>query len=252
MKYLFFFLLLIPTLFSTGCDDEVTATGDLRLKFTANYDGQPLVMGQKYDYANGAKIFFEKTRIYLSDMKGKMDDGTLHNLSPIEVLDFSSRNTNEQAARDGIVFEYLDIPISGFLRTEFNIGLTEEQNSKKPADYPADNPLSNTEPYWADWGSYIFVTISGRADFDGDGVYEQGFVYHVGGNETRRRASVQERFIIAENQTSNAEIRFDLKKVFFDRNNVPFDIQSISQVHTDLVVMEEFADELVTAFSGTN
>jgi hypothetical protein len=247
-----FWVLLIPVLaFSIlSCNDEnEEAFGDVNLQFVAKYGADPVVIGEAYDFDQG-KIFFDKLRVYITNLDLKSDPGTEYEVRDVEVLDFTNNNVNENAAAEGVTIMAEDMPVSGYRGLDFNVGLTNELNGMIPADFPASHPLSNTEPYWSDWESYIFVTISGRADLDNDGTFEQGFVYHVGGNSTRRNVSLDDRIIVVDGQSVNSKINFDLEKVLHDSNGTPFDIAAISQVHTQVDIMEDFADRIATAFSA--
>lgn len=249
MKKLWVFLIPVLALSFASCeDDPVDAFGDVNLNFVANYGDAPIVIGEPYDFDQG-KIFFDKLRVYISNLEIQSDPGTKYPVADVDVLDFTSNNINENAAAEGVTIFAADLPINGYRGLDFNVGLTNELNAMLPADFPASHPLSNTEPYWADWESYIFVTISGRADLDNDGTFEQGFVYHVGGNSTRRKISLDDRIIVVDGETSNSKIKFDLEKVLHNADGTPFDIATTSQVHTQVAIMEDFADRIATAFS---
>ncbi|MCB0661500.1 MAG: hypothetical protein KDC24_02075 [Saprospiraceae bacterium] len=247
-----FWVLLIPVLaFSVwSCDDEkVEAYGDVDLQFVATYGNTPVVIGEAFDFDQG-KIFFDKLRVYVTNVELSSDPGPNYDVTDVDVLDFTNNNTNATAAAEGVTIKATQMPVGGYQSVEFNVGLTNELNAMIPSDFPASHPLSNTEPYWADWESYIFVTISGRADLDNDGTFEQGFVYHVGGNSTRRSVRLSDRILAIDGQTVSSKINFDLEKVLHDANGTPFDIAAVSQVHTQVDIMEDFADRIQAAFSA--
>ncbi|MEZ4950778.1 MAG: MbnP family protein [Saprospiraceae bacterium] len=250
MKKILLLLLPLSILFLSSCKDEkVDAFGNVDLNFVATYDGTPIVIGDQFNYDNG-KIFFDKIRVYISNTRIQTDNGSSFvEADDVEVLDFTQNNTNAEKAGNGVTVDMTEVPIGGYNKLLFNVGLTNDQNAMIPADFPAGHPLNNTEPYWSDWESYIFVTISGRADLDNSGDFEQGFVYHVGGNSTRRAMNLSDRIIVADGQTTSSKINFDLKKVLYDAAGNPFDIASVSQVHTQVDIMEDFADRIAQAFS---
>lgn len=223
-------------IFSACRKDE---NAGLTLNFQLQWDGNPLIINEKYDYSDSTKVFFDRVRFFIADATLISPEGDDYTLNEVDLIDFTETNTTLQAAQEGVNIDIKDLPTETFEGLDLNIGLTAAQNAKTPADFPIGHPLANADPYWSDWKSYIFVTVSGRADTNNDGIYETGLVYHLGGNESIVRKSFSRKIDLLNGENS-LQFVLDLKDVFIHGSEI-FDIKTINQVHIQRDIMAEMA-----------
>jgi len=234
MKRVFWIGLLFAGLIFSGCEKE--STGSLDLNFTAYYGSKPMVIGEKYAYAGGAQLFFERAKFFISDVQLIAENGAVLYAKDAEIVNFTNVNIDSTAAKAGRKITIKNLPTGNYKSIIFKIGLSDALNSMKPTDFPNDHPLADSEPYWADWKSYIFVTLSGRANFDADNTFETGFVYHLGGDGVVKTKTFSKDFSISETTSAAANFKLDLEKVFINENGT-LDIKTINQVHTQVDLM---------------
>jgi hypothetical protein len=246
MKTRLFLLPLGLAFIISSCEkDDKT---DLELNFKALYDAKPMVIGAKYAYAPPSKLFFEKFRFYLSDVKLVKENGETVDLLDVDLVNFTLSNLDSESAAKGQSILLKDVPTGTYKGIQLLLGLNETLNAKKPADFSPGDPLADTEPYWADWKSYIFTTMSGRADMTNDGTYEIGLAYHLGGNDCDRLKDFVLPITLKDDKTGKVQFEIDLKKVFFTSKGT-FPIETYPQVHTQSTVMVGLADDYAAAFT---
>ncbi len=201
-----------------ACTEEpqvTVETSSLKLSFTANFDGEPIVMNEKTYLYNGNPIRFSKVNFYLSDL-------TLGGKEIIDVtfVDLTKTHTSEQAAEEGTVLSFSKIPVGAYNAIELGIGVPADLNRTKPSEYSTSHPLGsdNTSEYWEAWNSYIFVKIEGQYDSDNDGFDEDdvAFAYHVGQDEFYKKLSNKSTLDldIVAGEPTDLELRLDIKQLF--------------------------------------
>ena len=242
MKKLFYFLpFIILSIFSCKSDGE----GDLELNFVATYDGQPVsTNGNLYDYQNGQRIQFDKIKFFIAEIEVENNDGSSTSLSEVELIDLSGKDDITAADGESVVFE--KIKGGDYKSVTFYIGLSERLNDLKPSEIDASSPLQDGT-HWPDWGSFIFTTITGKADLDQDGIAEHNMVYHIGGNQSVRPKTFSGNLSIKDGKTTKLNFTLDLKDMFM-ANNQPFDIELYKAIHTQEDVMVDLADRMLGAF----
>ena len=84
-------------------------TSSLKLSFTTNFDGEPIVMDEKNYTYDGNPIRFSKINFYLSDF-------TLGGREIIDItfVDLTKTHTSEQAAQAGTIFNFSKIPVGAY------------------------------------------------------------------------------------------------------------------------------------------
>lgn len=241
-NYLSFFSFLAVILLFSSCNDEA---GTVDLNFVVNYDGEPIVYGNEYEYANGIKIQFDNIKYFISNIQLE-ESGSSTELSDVEFLQFDGLQ-NETLSAEGLTISTKNIESKEYDGITINIGLTKALNDINPSDADSESPLLDGN-YWSSWGSYIFYTISGKADLDGDGVFEHNLVYHIGGEESIQVKKFDKKIDVLGGKDNVLKFEFDLKDALM-ADGVPFDIEAVSQLHTDRVIMAAFAENLRDALT---
>lgn len=96
-----FIILIGLTLFMTSCSKEDSAVNtDLKVVFTLNYDGKPLVFNQNQEYGSN---FIRMTRFnfFMTNLKLRSGQDSVQ-LADLSFVDFTLSNVNEGGARGGL------------------------------------------------------------------------------------------------------------------------------------------------------
>ncbi len=242
-KFIYLLPFIALTIFSCGDEDTV---GDLELNFVATYGGQPIATdGSFYDYQNDQKIQFDEIKFFIAEIELENKDGSATSISEVERIDLSRKDEVTAAAGESVIFE--KIKGGDYKSITFHIGLSERLNNLTPSDIDARSPLQDGT-YWPDWGSFIFTTITGKADLDNNGITDHNLVYHIGGNQSVRPKSFAGEVKIEDNRITKLDFTVDLKEMFM-ANGQPFDIENFSAIHTEPEIMEDLADRMIGAFT---
>lgn len=241
-NFLALFPFLAVVLLFSSCNKE---DGTVDLNFVINYGGEPIVYGNEYEYTDGIKIQFDNVKYFISNIQLE-ESGSSTQISDVEFLQFDGLQ-NETLSAEGLTISSDKIKSKEYDGITMNIGLTKALNDINPADADSNSPLLDGN-YWSGWGSYIFYTISGKADLDGDGVFEHNLVYHIGGKESIQVKSFDKKIDILGGKEKVLNFEFDLKEALMP-GGIPFDIEAVSQLHTDRVVMAAFAENLRDALT---
>lgn len=188
MKNLLSLLLLSTIFFFVACDkDPIQGEGTVDLQFTANYDGQPLVMLDKYEYNDSLDVLFQRFNFYIAHIELVPEGATNGEmLREIDFVDFDAHD-NADDAINGDWLNLTEVPEGRYTKIRFGLGVPADLNATGETDYPDSHPLGNDSHYWSAWGSYIFTMINGKVDTDGDGIFDDSSIlYHTGADETYR------------------------------------------------------------------
>ena len=222
---------MLMMLFScTRCIEGEEATSEYTIEFNAAYDGAPIDVLNDYPFDNYT-IKFSRFNIFLSDVTLVAADGSEHLLSEIEFVDFAPP-TDPTTVMDPIKRTYT-VSNGNYTAIKLGYGVKPSLNAKKPADFPAGNPLAdNVGEYWDSWRSYIFMKIEGNGNTDADPIAEINFGYHCGSDAVYRTMTRP----ISLNLTgpdAQSKITFDLKKLFY-ADNTWYDIQGSPVTSNDV------------------
>ena len=245
-KNLFLFLILSISIVSCS-DTEENNQIDSKLNIRLEYNGEPFVFFNDYEYPDGKTFNLTRISFYLSEIRVSNSNTTLVTGIP-EYVDLTNSHSDVQKAEIGFDFPLNDLNISDFSQISFNIGLTENDNSTHPNDYTSDNDLSRSAEYWISWNSYIFAKIEGNIDLDGDQIKETGIALHLGSNEALRNISFEN--IVNNDQV---DIVINVEEIFENANNI-FDIETTSRIHSlsQIDQTNEIMDNLAAAFKIQN
>jgi len=243
-KFIYFLPIIALTIFSCGNNDE--ATGNLELNFVATFDGQPVATnGTMFDYQNNQKLQFDEIRFFIGEIELENNDGSSTSISEVELINLSGKDEVTAAAGESVLLDKIN---SGDYKSiAFHIGLSERLNDQTPSELDATSPLQDGS-YWPVWGSFIFSTLTGKADLDQDGIAEHGMVYHIGGNQSVRTKIFPGQVLIEDGKTTQLNFTFDIREMLM-ANGQPFDIEQHNAIHEKSEIMENLADRMTGAFS---
>lgn len=211
MKNILLFVLLALAVASCKKEDDTPTHGDLRVRFTLNYDNQPLVFNETVPYDYNTFLKFTKLEFFLSDIQIRGAQGTTR-LADLSLLDFSQSNNTLGGATGGLALDINDVAAGEYTGIEFGVGLRPDLNATLPASYPSSHPMSDLSRYWAGWNSYIFQKIEGKFDTLQLGDFAGGFTYHTGMDTFYRNVALNKNFKIDGNIAVNEiVVSFDVK-----------------------------------------
>lgn len=241
-NFLSFLTLSLVLIFASSCKEE---TGSVDLNFVATYNGEPIIYGNEYDFADGVKLQFDDIKFFVSNVQLEEDGGSFSTVKDVDFVEFRNAQ-NSTLAAEGIGVSGDQIEAKSYKGIRMNIGLTKELNDTKKADADGDSPLQ-TGSYWSNWESYIFVSISARADLDSDGTFEHNLVYHLGGEESINTREFDKNIDVTGGDVTTLNFDFDLKKAFMP-DGIPFNIEAIPTIHKERVIMGKFAKDVNASF----
>ena len=126
-----------------------------------------------YPYANDVMLQFEKIKFFIAELELADNSGAKTSISEVNLVELSGKTA--ATAADGTSITIENVKGGEYQSIQFYVGLSERLNNLTPADLAAESAL-NDGTYWPDWGSFIFSTITGKADLDLDGTPEHSMV----------------------------------------------------------------------------
>lgn len=224
-------LIVLSIFILASCGDK---ENEVSVNFKLEYDDQPLVMFEEYEYAEagGYPIEFTRVSFFISDLALTID-GQQEIYKDVDYLDLTVAHASLERAEEGYKYEIGNVT-GDISNISFNFGLDEEINSTVPSDYPSSNVLSRTAEYWSGWESYVMFKIEGNIDLDRDGVKEKGIALHLGTSEVMRSTSGP--------FSDDLDITLDIQDVFncgevYDIEATP-SIHSLSQIDKAIQLMD--------------
>ena len=229
MQKILFLLLSLTVIFSSCSKDETPSTADLKVVFSLNYDGKPLVFNENQAYGND---FIRMTRFnyFLTNLKLRIGQDSFK-LADLSFVDYTLSNTSISGAQAGLALTVNAVKTGTYNSIEFGVGLPKDLNSTKPADYPSNNPLSDGTYYWAGWNGYIFSKMEGKFDSLSTGSFSDGYTFHTGLDENYKIVKLNGPIVIDGNKSDNTiHIALDVKKMFV-MNGSQLDLALVNQAH---------------------
>ncbi len=188
--FLFSFLNFVSCKSTT--ETTVAPQVSLSLQIIPDYNGSPLVMYKTYNY-NGKAIQFTKFSFIVS----KMCESTNSDCNNRQVQFNFSGLTDSVSALKGLT-NTISVSSSNIQNLVLGFGVDGSANGTIPAKQPQSSPLANGLNYWEAWDSYIFLSVQGMYDNDGNGTLETPFAFDTGGNEV-----YSEKIILLNNYIPN-------------------------------------------------
>ncbi|HJW28031.1 MAG TPA: MbnP family protein [Saprospiraceae bacterium] len=230
-------VLLVLSIVQVSCKKDATE-GSFKIHYKATYDGQPLSTFTPFPYAGSDQVQFTLLTYLVSDLT-LLNGNNEEALDDIELVNLSFDNPTD--AGNGYTITYDKIPAKNYDGIRFGIGVPADVNQKKPADFPSQNPLSNTSYYWQAWNSFIFSKTEGTLDTLGGGSFDLGFAFHTGSDEFFRTLQGSLPINIEDGKTTELSIAVDYKKlldgidiVAYPINHNPADSINIKKIVNNL------------------
>ena len=225
-------LFSFATIFFSACSDHdhTENVGHLDVFFKLEYNGEPLVMGNEIEYPGGKKMFINRVSAFLSEFQ-LSSTNTPFLLSEVDYHDFTGSHSTAEKAQIGYKLHFHDVPVGTYSGLAFGLGLTPENNNKRPNEHPASSILSRNAEYWSVWSSYIFSRIEGQYDSNGDGTPDAGMALHTGANEAYTKVNFERAITIEEDKDASINIVIDLKEVF-ERDGIVYPLDEVPQTHS--------------------
>ena len=238
LNFIFFSLLILGL---ASCNDDPADTeGTVTIHFKAVYDDIPLQMFNNRPFENGQTLEFTHLSMIISDLE-LLKQGSPELLDEVEIVNLTFDNTT--AAEAGYTLTISGVPTGTYDGMRFGVGVPEDVNAKKPADFPSGNPLSNTAYYWTPWSSYIFMKTEGRLDTIGNGTTDLGFALHTGSDALYNILEANIPLTVQDGLETNLDIVIDYKKVLQGvdikanpQNHSPDDISTITAIVNNLAI----------------
>jgi hypothetical protein len=201
-------------------------TGTLDFNIKLEYNGQPLVIFEDYNYPDGKKIDFTRVSFYTSEMS--LDETPINE---VEFHNLTNSHSSPALANEGYFWTLENVRTGSYNNLSFNIGVPAEFNNRDPGEFPSGHPLAKPSENWFSWMSYIFLKIEGNVDLDSDGEAETGVAIHTGSNEALRRLILDYPIQINENENTNVNLVFDIYQLFDGPSRI-FPIEEFPQIHS--------------------
>ena len=227
----FLLLLFSFTIILSSCskEEDAPSSATLKVRYTLNYDGQPLVFNQNQAYGSDF-IRMTKFAYFITNLKIRSGQDSVK-LADLSFVDYSLSNTNLSGATGGLVLTIPNVKTGTYNALEFGVGLPKELNATKPADYTSANPLGDPGYYWAGWNGYIFSKMEGKFDSLSTGSFADGFIFHTGLDENYKIVKLNTPFTVDGNKADNeVVVSLDVKKLFI-MNGAAIDIVLVNQAH---------------------
>lgn len=244
MKKYFYALVAVVLVSASGCKEDNPVDDKLVINFKATFENQPLILKSTYTDASGKKWKFEDLNFYFSELKLIKDDGTTVAISDMGYVDFKDASTTS------VTFK--NIPLGRFTGIQFNTGLTPAQNNEEQNLLP-ENDIRNLGLYWP-WLKYAFVRLGGRADINNSNTFNTLLVYHIGGDELLRTATLNKALEIKAGE-STINISLQVDKIFTTEPTLDISMAEESYSHSDKNNKDnyptaiKFADNFPKAFT---
>lgn len=210
---LLLFTVLSLTFFAQSCKEEnpstPSGTGDNSVKvvFTGTTASGDFSLGKGYDLANeGFRYKFSLLKFYISKFSLIKSDGSELMLNDIALIDFRVDQPNTSFS--------VKVPEGEYTGFKFGIGVDSINNSKLPASFAAEHPLSSAQgTYWEMTSKYRFMLIEGQLDTLRGATedFSEQFVVHTGTDELYREKTYTKSlsFTKGDNRTLNLVINMD-------------------------------------------
>lgn len=169
----------------TGCDDDdddddvktppVSTKSDLALHFDHMFATESFNLNQNYTLAGGEIVKLSIAQFYISNVSLMDDDQNTVSFDDSYLL-----------VDPSVVHHHIgEMEAEHYHMIMLNVGIDSATNvGKQPIDYADGHPLAaQLESMWWSWNAgYIFFKIEGQVDRDGDGTFDDNFLYHIGTN----------------------------------------------------------------------
>ncbi|MDB5282523.1 MAG: hypothetical protein JWO06_1598, partial [Bacteroidota bacterium] len=205
-------------------------TGNLTVQFKTRFNGQNVTLDTTTFTSNGKLYQFLFLKFYLSHINLVGNDGSLTEVSPVQLIDFSNPNS--------LVLNFKNLK-GDYKAIQFGSGLDSAQNYSNPTNLDTTNsgsPLAAAncgDMYW-EMQKYRFQSFDGKWDYTTNtyNFLTRSFSYHVGAtNLYKTPVIVSKNFSVGSGNTTNLVLYLDIEKIFNGATET-IDIASEGQTQT--------------------
>lgn len=176
LNKLFFLLFLC----STCC---LQAQTDVELNIQHKFGKSNYTPNQPYVDDENRVILIHRIQYYLSNIELTHDGGQLVSINKQHIL------------MDGEISSYnlgtVSTEIQQLEALNLDLGVDPSLNSSRPVQHPVGHPLAENSMYSDPQQSYIFLTIEGMIDTDGDQTPDKPFSFRATGDQLLRNMTIQ-------------------------------------------------------------
>ncbi len=246
---LLLFAALSLAVFVQSCKEENPSvpigTGDnsVKLEFKGTTASGSFELGKGYDLATeGFRYRFSLLKFYVSKFSLIKNDGSELLLNDIALIDFRVDQPNTSFT--------VKVPEGEYKGFKFGIGVDSINNSKLPASFAAEHPLSSAQgTYWEMTSKYRFMLIEGHLDTLRGATedFSEQFVVHTGTDALYREKTFTRSlsFTKGDNKTLTMEINID--KLL---SNADFRADHVSHtLGTGFTLAEKIADNFAASIT---
>lgn len=157
-------------------DDTKTTTeekAELSLHVNHSFGTQPFSLNTNFTLSTGEIVKFSTAQFYISGIQLMDDDQNVTSFAD-EYLLIDPTFTHQHIA---------DLDVQHYHMVMLNIGVDATTNAgKQPTDFEDGHSLApQLNNMWWSWNAgYIFYKLEGEVDRDGDGTFDDSFLYHIG------------------------------------------------------------------------
>lgn len=246
------FLIFSLIIISVSCCKPVdpppptpSTTGNLRVSFIANFNGQPFVLDDLYNATFNYRIKSETLKFLVHHIYAKKSSGDSTEINQHMYVNFSNTSNAFTVAMAPGTY-------SGI---KFGLGVDGSLNHSDPSLLPPSHSFSINQAndmFWTWATGYIFTKYEGRADTTGtlSGPTEQLFFFHTGADTLFREIDLAQNFSINLDQTTTVYIDLDVNKLLNGTNDT-INLKIDNGTHTmgNLPLASRFVALLSKAFS---
>ncbi len=248
------FLLLVLFLGLNGCTKEEQKDAQLKIIFTAHYDGEEMWWKKPLAYYDEITMEMDKIDFFLSDFYLKRPGKTPVKVLEVAYVEILDLQTNETTATKGFAITVDNLKEGEYTGFEFHYGISEDQNNQKPSDFSSSHPLGRSSLYWDAWDGYIFSKFEGRFS-NASGITDRGFALHTGSLKDGSLKPEHTLFTSSHplfakgGETLEIQLSIDAKKLFNQPNGNYVDLVTQNQSHsfTDAPFMISLLENLPKA-----
>ena len=243
---LFSFIILLSI---SGCKKDEETTGAVEIKIQLQYEGLPYVQSEVIQYNDDIQLFFSRLSFFISDANIVSTGNQSILLTELDYWRIAEAQFDSNSAEAGFSKRFDNIPTGSYNQLEFSIGVPPEMNAQAPSDFDSNSPLSDFSEYWEAWESFVFVKVEGKADSAGDGSFDTGLAFHIGGDQSYRRLNGNINLEVLEDEVAQISLIIDLKKMF-ETDSGMFDVLATPRLHTEelISVAQQLLNQLVSGF----
>lgn len=219
-------------------DGTIGPSATVNLRFNAHYDGEPLVIGETYGYADGKSIKMDGLNFFVAGVTF-LEVETEDELDMLDVglVDFSG-NTSPSAVAP-VTFPVRSVPAVKYRGVRLSIGVPSNLNRPSILNYGAGHPVRQAYDthFWEDAGSFFFMKLDGTFDNNGDGTFgtlpeDHPFELYPMGNANFTTLTLLKTVTVEDGATINLDFNLDIRQLLGNGTGALIDLSAPANLST--------------------